>query len=175
MTMKMRTDALAIAAVASMVLGTAGCTNPNSTATGEGTAERMGKAVDAGAQEVKEDTKEAGQAVAEGAEQAGEAVSGAAENVGEAVGGAVENAGEAVKGAAAVTTLTPKVKSALIASKQIDGSTLDVDTDDEKKTVIIKGTLPTQAKKDLATQIGKKALADAKSDYKLQNDVTVSP
>jgi hypothetical protein len=190
--MKMRTDALAIAALASMVLGTAGCTNPNSTATGEGTAERMGKSVDAGAETVKEGARDAGQAVAQGAENAGEAVKGAgeavvqgaenageavkgaAQNAGEAVGGAVENAGEAVGGAAAVTTLTPKVKNALISSKQIDGSTLNVDTDAAKKMVILKGTLPTAEKKALATTIAKKALADSKSDFQVQNNITVT-
>ena len=181
----MRTDALAIAALASMVLGTAGCTSPTSQATGEGAAERAGKAVDAGAGAVKEGAAEAGKTVVEGAETAGEAVKGAAvttgkavekgaENASEAVGGAVKNAGEAVGGAAAVTTLTPKIKNALIASKQIDASTLNVDTDASKKMVILKGTLPTAEKKALATTIAQKALVDNKSDYTVQNNITVA-
>jgi osmotically-inducible protein OsmY len=171
---KMRTDVLAIAAMASLLVGAAGCQpSPTSEKTGEGVAERAGKAVDAGAENVKEGAAEAGKTVAEGAENAGEAVKGAAENAGEAVKGAAENAGEAVGGAAAVTTLTPKVKNALIASKQIDASTLNVDTDAAKKVVIIKGKLPTEEKKKLATTIATKVLTDSKSDYKVQNDITV--
>lgn len=170
--MKMRTDALAIAALASMVLGTAGCTNPSSTATGEGTAERAGKAVDSGAETVKEGAKDAGKTVAQGAENAGEAVKGAAENAGEAVKGAAKNAGEAVGGAAAVTTLTPKIKNALIVSK-IDASTINVNTDAAKKMVMLEGTIPSADLKALATKVATKTLADSKSDYKVQNNLKV--
>lgn len=150
----------------------------------EGTAEAVDKAGD----KVAEEAKEAGAAVKEGVQETGQAVKEGASQVGEAVGGAVDNAAEATKGAATAVakgadkvddtlSLTPKIKNALVSSKQIDASTIDVDTDAGKKVVMIKGTIPTKEKKDLATQIAKKALTDSGSEYagyKVQNDLTVS-
>ncbi len=169
---KMRMDVLAVSAVAALLLGTAGCTSPTSTATGEGVGERAGKAVDTGAETVKEGAKDAGETVAKGAEHAGEAVKGAADTAGEAVGGAAKTAGEAVKGAAAVTTLTPKIKNALIVSK-IDASTINVNTDATKKMVMLEGTIPTADLKALATKVATKTLVDSASDYKVQNNLKV--
>ena len=107
------------------------------------------------------------------ADTAGEAVKGAAENTKEAVGGAAKSAGEAVKGAAAVTTLTPKIKNALIVSK-IDASTINVNTDATKKTVMLEGTIPTADLKALATKVATKTLADSASDFKVQNNLKVT-
>lgn len=150
----------------------------------EGTAEAADKAGDkvaAETQEAVQGTKEAvgqaGQAVQEGAQQAGEAVGGAAKQAGQAVEGAAENAAEATKGATASLALTPKIKNALVASKQIDASTINVETEGDQKVVRLEGTIGTQAKKDLATQLAKKALTDAGSDfsgYTVKNELKVA-
>jgi len=84
-------------------------------------------------------------------------------------------AGEAVGGAGDTLTLTPKVKGALVQSKDIDASTLNVDTKADTKTIVIKGTQPTEAKKKMVTQIAEKALKDANAPYKIENDVTIAP
>lgn len=135
----------------------------------EGTAEAVNKA---GA-EVKEEAQQAGAAVQEGTQRVGEAVGGAVENAAEATKGAAREVSQETKEAGASLVLTPKIKNALIASKQIDASTINVETDGEKKMVVLKGTIPTAEKKQLATQIAQKALTDSKSPYKVQNDLTV--
>lgn len=197
--MKQRVLTALTAGIASVaVMSLMGCTpearqdvkdaggNLNSAAekSAQGTAEAVNKAgekvaekTDAAVQTTKEAVKETGTAVKEGAQQVGEAVGGAAENAVEATKGAAKTVEKGVEKAGTVVTLTPKIKNALVVSKQIDASTINIDTDATKKVVMIKGTIPTQAKKDLATQITKKELADAGADYagyKVQNDLTVT-
>jgi len=139
----------------------------------EGTAEATGKAVE----KTGEAVANAGEAVAGAAQNAGEAVGGAVQNAGEAVGGAVKGVAEAGDKMGEKMELTPKVKNALVSSKEIDASTLNVDTKSEKNVVIVKGTQPTEAKKALVTKIAQKAVADAGSEfttYKVKNMVTVA-
>jgi osmotically-inducible protein OsmY len=191
-------NAIALSVGFVSVLGLMGCTpearqdvkeagaNVNQAAekSAQGTAEAVDKAGDKVAAETTEavqDTKEAvgaaGTAVKEGAQQAGEAVGGAAKAAGQAVEKTAENAAEATKGATASLALTPKIKNALVASKQIDASTINVETEGDKKMVMLEGTIPTQAKKDLATQLAKKALTDAGSDftgYTVKNNLKVA-
>lgn len=171
--MKVRGEFLAVAALASLLIGAAGCGN-NETASSEnaspapeasatmGAAEQAGKTLDQAGANVKEGAKEAGENVKAGAKAAGEEVAGA--------GAAVSSAAQK---AAAPIALTPKVKNALAASKDIDASTINVDTLADKKQVVLRGSVPTAAKKALATQIAQKELADAKSDYSVVNQLTV--
>jgi len=135
----------------------------------EGTAEAVSKA----GTEVKEGAKEAGAAVKQGAENVGEAVGGAVDNAAEATKGAAKEVAKDTKAASASVVLTPKVKNALVVSKQIDASTIDVDTDGTAKVVHLKGTIPTAEKKKLATQIAEKVLRDNNSPFKVQNELTV--
>jgi len=137
------------------------------------TAERAGEVTQGAAREAGENLQQAGQAVENTAENAGEAVAGAAQNAQEAVGGVARNAGKEVQDAGQAMSLTPRVKNALVADKSIDASTIDVDTTGEKDTVTLKGTVRSEAEKTRATQIAKKALTDAGSQFKVKNNLTV--
>jgi len=126
----------------------------------EGTAEAVDKAganAKAGADKMAADAKVGAEKVEANAKQG------------------VRMAGEAVGGAGDALTLTPKVKGALVESKEIDASTLNVDTKADTKTVVIKGTQPTEAKRKMVTQIAEKAVKDANAPYKIENDVTIAP
>ena len=139
----------------------------------EKSAEATGQVVEGAAAEADRNLDKAGAAVQEGAQNAGEAVQEGARQAGEAVGGAVKNVGKEAQDAGQSMTLTPKVKNALVADKSIDASTIDVDTSGEKDTVILKGTVRSQAEKQRATQLAQKALNDAGSQFKLKNNLTV--
>src|SRR5215217_4147552 len=77
-----------------------------------------------------------------------------------------ENA-SAVRGAAE----TLDVKTAIIADKTIDSGAIDVDTYQDKKVVVIRGSVPTQAQKDKAGMIAK----DNAKGYTIDNQLAVVP
>jgi osmotically-inducible protein OsmY len=77
-----------------------------------------------------------------------------------------ENA-SAVRGAAE----TVDVKTAIIADKTIDSGAIDVDTYQDKKVVVIRGSVPTQAQKDKAEMIAK----DNAKGYTVDNQLAVVP
>jgi osmotically-inducible protein OsmY len=64
---------------------------------------------------------------------------------------------------------TIDVKSAIIADKTIDSGAIDVDTFQDKKTVVLRGTVPTQAQKDKAEEIARKNA----TGYKIDNQLVV--
>ena len=66
---------------------------------------------------------------------------------------------------------TLDVKSAIIADKEIDSGAIDVDTFQDKKLVVIRGSVPTEAQKQKA---GKIAQDHAKS-YRIDNQLAVVP
>ncbi|MEP6832189.1 MAG: BON domain-containing protein [Gemmatimonas sp.] len=76
-------------------------------------------------------------------------------------------AGDAISGAAE----TGQVKSALLANDQLDASNINVDTDEAKKTLTLKGTVPAESHKKLAGDI---ATAKA-TGYTIVNELTVKP
>lgn len=121
-----------------------------------------------------EATAEAGREVAEGAEKAAEATAEGAKEAGRYASEAVGGAAKEVADAGQSMTLTPTVKNALVADKQINASTIDVDTSGEADTVVIKGTVPSEAAKKRATEVATKALKDAGSNFKVKNELTVS-
>jgi len=73
----------------------------------------------------------------------------------------------AVKGA--VETLD--VKAAIVADKTIDSGAIDVDTFADKKTVVLRGSVPTQAQKLKAEQIAR----DHATGYIITNQLAVVP
>ena len=73
----------------------------------------------------------------------------------------------AVKGA--VETLD--VKTAILADKTIDAGAIDVDTFGDKKLVVLRGSVPTQAQKTKAEQIAR----DHATGYKIENQLAVVP
>lgn len=66
---------------------------------------------------------------------------------------------------------TVDVKTALIADKQIDTGAIDVDTYQDKKVVVLRGSVPTQAMKDRAGQVARE---NAKG-YTVDNRLAVVP
>ena len=84
--------------------------------------------------------------------------------------GAVEDTKEntsAVRGAAE----TVDVKSAIIADKAIDSGAIDVDTYQDKKLVILRGSVPSEAQKARAEQIARKNA----TGYTVDNRLAVVP
>jgi osmotically-inducible protein OsmY len=65
---------------------------------------------------------------------------------------------------------TLDVKTALIADTSIDASKIDVDTDENTKTVTLKGTVGNAAQKATAERIAK----DKAAGYKVRNLLTVT-
>jgi predicted small secreted protein len=112
--------------------------------------------------EIKEEGREAGAAIKE----AGRDVGNAAERAGGAVAGAAKDAGAATH--AAKQTLD--VKTALMADASVDASKIDVDTDENTKTVTLKGSVPNAAQKATAERIAR----DKAAGYKIRNSLVVS-
>lgn len=76
------------------------------------------------------------------------------------------NAG-AVRGAVE----TVDVKTAILADKTIDAGAIDVDTYQDKKVVVLRGSVPTEAQKQKAGMIAK----DNASSYTIDNQLAVVP
>jgi osmotically-inducible protein OsmY len=70
---------------------------------------------------------------------------------------------------AAVETLD--VKTAIIADKTIDAGAIDVDTYADTKTVVLRGSVPTEAQKSRAEQIAR----EHATGYKIDNKLAVVP
>ena len=66
---------------------------------------------------------------------------------------------------------TVDVKSAIIADKTIDAGAIDVDTYQDKKVVVLRGSVPTEAQKQKAGEIAQKNA----SSYKIDNQLAVVP
>lgn len=66
---------------------------------------------------------------------------------------------------------TVDVKTAIIADKTIDSGAIDVDTYQDKKVVVLRGSVPTEAQKQRAGQIAK----DNASSYTIDNQLAVVP
>jgi osmotically-inducible protein OsmY len=65
---------------------------------------------------------------------------------------------------------TLDVKSAIIADKSIDSGAIDVDTYQEKKLVVLRGSVPTEAQKQKAEQIAR----DNAKGYTVENRLVVA-
>lgn len=66
---------------------------------------------------------------------------------------------------------TMDVKTAIIADKTIDSGAIDVDTYQDRKLVVLRGSVPTEAQKQKAEQV---ARANA-TGYKVENRLVVAP
>ncbi len=66
---------------------------------------------------------------------------------------------------------TGDVKSALIADTEIDTSAINVDTISETKTVVLRGSVPTEAMKERAEMIARRN----SPGYTVQNRLAVAP
>ena len=66
---------------------------------------------------------------------------------------------------------TVDVKAALIADGRVDATNINVDTNAQTKTVVLKGTVPTAEQRAMAEKV---AQEQAKG-YKISNTLTVAP
>jgi osmotically-inducible protein OsmY len=105
-------------------------------------------------QEAKEDYSQAGDNLGQAAEKIGE--------------GAKKDASQAAA-TAEDTTMTGKVKGALMSADGVDSKGIDVDTRD--KVVHLKGTVPTEDQKAKAEQI---ATNQVGTDFTVSNELTVA-
>ena len=160
----MRKHISMIAVVAAACFAAAGCddtaaglkkdTQENTAAAKEEAAEAKAETADERA-EAKQEGREAGAAIGNAADRAGDAVAGAAKEAGATTHAAKQ---------------TLDVKTALIADSSIDASKIDVDTDENTKTVTLKGTVATAAQKATAERIAK----DKAAGYTVRNTLTVA-
>ncbi len=88
------------------------------------------------------------------ADIAAEKTAEAAASTGAAMGGAME---------------TGQIKSAIMADTRVDAGDINVDTDEDKKTVTLRGTVKTEAERVLAGEI---AVSKA-TGYAVTNNLTV--
>ena len=131
-------------------------------------------------------TREAGQQAAEAAQAAGRAAESAAQDAVAAARDATSRGEDAVNAAqtrdtarekaneaadaAAAAAQTAMVKGALVISKEVDASGIDVDTNPKTKTIVLKGHVPTAAQKSAALRI---AEVKASTGYAVRNDLVV--
>ncbi len=66
---------------------------------------------------------------------------------------------------------TLDVKTAILADKTVDAGAIDVDTYGDTKTVVLRGSVPTQAQKARAEQIAR----EHATGYKIDNKLAVVP
>ena len=66
---------------------------------------------------------------------------------------------------------TVDVKTAIIADKTIDSGAIDVDTYQDKKVVVLRGSVPTEAQKTKAGQIAQ----ENATSYTIDNQLAVVP
>ena len=67
--------------------------------------------------------------------------------------------------------IIPRVKTAILADKTIDAGAIDVDTYQDRKLVVLRGSVPTEAQKLKAGMIAK----DNASSYTIDNQLAVVP
>jgi len=119
----------------------------------------------------------AGDNLAAGAAKTGDAMATDAAKTGQAVEKGAEAAGEAVKNTAENTAkladngqTTLAVKNAILTSKGLESSNLNVDTKD--KQIILRGSVPTEDQKKQAETIAK---GIAGKEYTVTNQLTIAP
>ena len=106
------------------------------------------------AADAKEKTEYAVEATKEGAEKAAETSKDAVNNTANTADGAQQ---------------TVQIKSALMADKSVDASSIDVDTNGMTKTITLKGHVPNAAQKVSAERIAKSKAPD----YTVVNNLTI--
>ena len=111
-------------------------------------------ATERAAEDAKVKVENAAEATKEGAEKAAEATKDAAKNTANTADGAQQ---------------TMQIKSALLADKSVDASSIDVDTNGMTKTVTLKGRVPNAAQKASAERIAKSKAPD----YTVVNNLTI--
>jgi len=121
------------------------------------------------AAELSSEAKAKAEVGAEKTENAAERAASATANAAERAADATANAARDAFGTTGAAIQTVDVKAALIADKRVDASGIDVDTDYQTRTVVLKGHVPNAAQKKIAADI-----ASAKAEgYSVKNELVV--
>lgn len=130
-------------------------------------AERAAPKIERAAERSAQAAREAGREVAAVAGPAAEAIRAGAAEAGQALR---RGAAEVASGADAAQQ-GAQIKAALMADATIDSTTIDVETDADTKTIVLKGQVRSAAEKSRAASI-----ASAKAPaYRVQNRLEVRP
>jgi len=117
---------------------------------------------------------EAAKATDDAAKETGQAVKNGVTYADKAVGGTVKDVAKATDNTGKALKMTPLVKDALIKSN-LDTSTINVDTNGDTNTVVLKGTVHSAKQKTEASQIAMKTIKNADEQYSVKNELTVTP
>jgi osmotically-inducible protein OsmY len=107
--------------------------------------------------------------VSNAVENAGDAAATAVPKAGATASSAIGKAGDVIEDAGATAATTSAVKNAYAGQAGLKGSTINVDTKAEDKTVILRGSVTSQAQKKLAESIAKQKA----TGYKIVNQLAV--
>jgi predicted small secreted protein len=139
--------------------------------TEQNTAAARQESREAGA-EMREDTREAGAA----AERAGDRIANesreigtSAERAGDRVANESREAASSVGATLDAAAQTMQIKTALIDADDLDAGAIDVDTNADNKTVVLRGHVPTAAQKAAAERIAK----NKAPEYRIVNNIEV--
>lgn len=112
-----------------------------------------------------EDTKENTEVVADATKEAADNVADSAEKM-------AEDVGEATKDVAA-STLTTRIKSALIANPITNEPDAKINVDSDKDVVALNGTVGSEKQKNEAAEIAKEILKEVGATQKFENNLEV--
>jgi predicted small secreted protein len=176
----MKKYALLCAAAMLLSMGVVGCSN-----TAQGVSEDAAQ----NGQKAASAANDAADATKKAADNAADATKKAAENVGDATKKAAENVGDATKKAAESTAatataagsnataaleVTPKVKLAIAADKELNDTKNTINVDSKDGVVHLKGTVYNNSLKKKAGMIAEKTLKDMNATDKVMNELTVT-
>lgn len=113
--------------------------------------------------EAGRDARQAGERAADAAREAG----GAMAEAGREAGSAAAEAGREATRAAGAAMETIDVKTALMRDSRVDAGEINVDTDHETKTVILKGSVASAAQKTIAEEIARAQAVGYRIDNRL--------
>ena len=128
--------------------------------------DNAGKAIDKGASDAGKDLKASADAAGKDVKMGADKVVNGTETV-------LAKAGANVKAGSETVTLTPKVKSAILADSSVKIADLNIDTHADAKQVMVMGTAPTAAEKEKAMADAKKAMVGDTSGYTLVDQLKV--
>jgi len=132
------------------------------------------KAVKESGHEVAVAGHEAAEQTKMAAKETGQAVKNGVTYADKAVGGTVKDVAKATDATGKAMKMTPLVKDALIKSN-LDTSSINVDTNGDTNTVVLKGTVHSAKQKSEASHIAMKTIKNAGESYNVKNELTVTP
>lgn len=96
-----------------------------------------------------------------------------AENVSESVAEGMDRAGEAGQDVSAATGLTPRIKAAITADRQLNEATNSINVESTAETVVLVGYVTSEELKRRAQEVAEKEIKDAGSTQQVVNRLEV--